>query len=117
RYLVVMLRSHEMEAVAVLVKVLKLAVLHVGAFHLLGRLVALRHLYAVADPAHVDLGGRGTLAGVEAFGVEDDVELAVEFDDIALAERAGDDFHGEFPAFAARPRPSPGRPGCRAAPY
>jgi hypothetical protein len=31
---------------------------------------------------------------VEAFGAEDDVELAVEIDDIAFAERAGDDSHG-----------------------
>jgi hypothetical protein len=31
---------------------------------------------------------------VEAFGAEDDIELAVEFDDIAFAERAGDDSHG-----------------------
>jgi hypothetical protein len=33
---------------------------------------------------------------MKAFGVEDDVELALEFDDIALAERAGDDSHGEI---------------------
>ena len=75
-----------------------LAILHVSAFDLFGRLVALGHLYAVADPAHVDLGRRGALAGMEAFGVENDVELVVEFDDIALAKRAGDDFHGGFPS-------------------
>src|SRR3954447_20170302 len=101
-----------MEAVTVLIKELVLAVFHMGSFDLLGRLVALRHLYAVADPAHVDLGGGGALARVEAFGVENDVELVVEFDDIALAKRAGDDFHGEFPSIARRPRPK-----CRAAPY
>ena len=82
-----------------------LAILHVGAFDLLGRLEALRHLHAVADAAHVDLRGRGPLAGMEAFGVEDGVELAVEFDDIALAERAGDDFHGEFSSITGRARP------------
>jgi hypothetical protein len=41
---------------------------------------------------------------MEAFGVEDDVELAVDFDDIALPERASDDSHG-FPrlSFARMP--------------
>src|SRR5262249_14458420 len=72
-----------------------LAIFHVGALDLLGRLEALRHLHAVADAAHIDLGGGGPLAGMKAFGVEDDVELALEFDDIALPERAGDDSHGE----------------------
>ena len=94
--LVVVLHVHEMEAVAVLIKELVFAVFHMGAFDLLGRLVALCHLYAVADPTHVDLGGGRALAGVEALGIENDVELAVEIDDIAFAERAGDDFHGEF---------------------
>ncbi len=76
-----------MEAVAVLIEELMLALLHGGALDLLGGLVALLRLYAVADPAHVNLGGRRALAGMEAFGVEHDVELAVEIDDIALAER------------------------------
>jgi hypothetical protein len=31
---------------------------------------------------------------MEALGVEHDIELAVDFQDVALAERAGDDFHG-----------------------
>src|SRR5262249_15046157 len=105
RHLVVGLGVHEMKAVAVLVEVLMRAILHVGAFDLLGRLEALRHFYAVADAAHVDLSGGGTLAGMEAFGIEDDIELAVEFDDIALAERAGDDFHGEFSSITGRARP------------
>jgi hypothetical protein len=34
---------------------------------------------------------------VEAFGVENDVELAVEIDDIAFAKRTGDDFQGLNP--------------------
>src|SRR5262249_10018672 len=51
------------------------------------------HLYPVADPAHVDLGGRGALAGMEALGGQNHVELAVHFDDIALAEGRSDDFH------------------------
>src|SRR5215216_7368699 len=92
--LVVVLGVHEMKAVAVLVQKLMLAVLDIGAFDLLGGLVALGDLYPVADPAHVHLGGRGSFAGMEAFGVEDDVEFVVDFDDIAFAKRAGDDFHG-----------------------
>ena len=67
-----------MEAVAVLIEELVLAVLHMGALDLLGGLVALRGLYPVADPAHVDLGGRRALAGMEAFSVENDIELAVD---------------------------------------
>src|SRR5262249_43725307 len=105
RHLVGGLRVYRMEAGACLVQVLMLAILHVGAFDLLGRLEALRHLYAVADAAHVDLRGGGALAGMEAFGIEDGIELALEFDDIALAERAGDDFHGEFSSIIGRTRP------------
>src|SRR5256885_13761578 len=82
-----------MEAVRILEDVLVLAILDKGALDLLGGLVALRDLYAIADPAHVDLGGRGALARMEAFGGQNHVELAVHFHDIALAERAGDDFH------------------------
>src|SRR6185503_9514433 len=82
-----------MEAVAILVEELMLALLHGGTLDLLGGRVALLRLYAVADPAHVNLGGRRTFARMEALGVEHDVELVIEFDDIALAERRGDDFH------------------------
>src|SRR5262249_47266022 len=94
-----------MKAVAVLIEILMLPIFHIGAFDLLGRLEPLRDLYAVADAAHVDLGGRGPFARMEAFRVEDDVELAVEFDDIALAERAGDDFHGDISSVLGRARP------------
>jgi hypothetical protein len=31
---------------------------------------------------------------MDILGGDDDPELAVDFDDIALAERTGDDFHG-----------------------
>ena len=92
-----------MKAVAVLVKVLILAIFDIGALDLLGRLEALRHLYPIADAAHVDLRRRGTLAGVKAFGIEDGIELAVDFDDIAFAERAGDDFHGEGSSIGRAP--------------
>ena len=86
RDLIVVFHVHEMEAVAVLIKELVLTVLHMGALDLLGGLVTLCGLYPVADPAHVDLGGRRALAGVKAFSVENDIELAVKIDDIALAE-------------------------------
>src|SRR5260221_8749254 len=97
-----------MKAVAVLVKVLIVAIFHIGALDLLGRLEALRRLYPVADAAHVDLGRGGTLAGVKAFSIEDDVELAVDFDDIALAQRAGDDFHSAGSSIAGGEPPIPG---------
>ena len=61
-----------------------LTVFHMGAFDLLGGLVALRHLHAVADPAHVDLGNWGTLPGVDALRENYNIELAVNLDGIAL---------------------------------
>ena len=94
RDLIVGLHVHEMEAVAVLVHVLVLAVLDEGALDLFGGLVALRQLDPVGNTAHVHLGRRGALAGMDILGSDDDSELAVDFDDIAFAERAGDDFHG-----------------------
>jgi hypothetical protein len=54
---------------------------------LLGRPVALRNLHAVGDAAHVQLGHRRALAGVDVLGEQDHVELAVLFDDVALTER------------------------------
>ena len=36
---------------------------------------------------------RGALAGMDVLGGQDDIELAVLFDDVALAKRTGDDFH------------------------
>jgi hypothetical protein len=54
---------------------------------------------------------------MEALGVEHDVELAVDVDDIALAERTGDDFHGEVSSMVGRAQSVLGRPECRAAPY
>ncbi len=94
RDLVVAFHVHEMEAVAVLVDELVLAVLDEGALDLLGGLEAQRDLHAVGDPAHVDLGHRRALAGMDVLGRDDDLELAVDLDDVAFSERAGDDFHG-----------------------
>ena len=67
-----------------------------GALDLLGGLPTLGDLHAVGDAAHVDLGGRRALAGVEVGGGKNDIELAVHLDDVALAERGGDDFHGRL---------------------
>src|SRR3954470_2665190 len=95
-----------MEAFAVLVEELMLAVLDMGALDLLGGLVGLLGFHAVADPAHVDLGGRRALAGMEALCIHDDIELAVDIQDVALAERTGDNLHRRysFLAFGAGPR-------------
>ena len=104
-----------MEAFAVVVEELMLAVLDMGALDLLGGLVALRGLHAVADAAHVDLGGRRALAGMEALGGQDDVELAVDIKNIALADGAGDNLHRCYSFGFAGPK---GRdPRFRAAPY
>ena len=83
-----------MEAVTVLVHELVLFVLDEGAFDLVGGLEPQRHLHPVGDAAHVHLRHRRALAGMDVFGGDDDPELAVDLDDIALAQRAGDDFHG-----------------------
>src|SRR5262249_3529807 len=44
------------------------------------------------------------LAGMDVFGAEDDVELAVLLDDVALADGAGDDSQGFFPELLASGR-------------
>ena len=68
-------------------------VFYMGALNLVGRFVSLRGLHAIGNPAHIDLGSRGPLAGMEVFGGENDIKLSVDVDDIALAELASDDFH------------------------
>src|SRR5690349_1698143 len=88
---------HEVEAVAVLVEVIEVAVFDGGLLDLVGGLVALGHLHAIADTAHFDLADRGSLAGMDVFGAEDDIEPAVLLDDVALADRTGDDSQGFFP--------------------
>ena len=94
RDLIVALHIHEMEAVAVLVHELVFAVLDEGALDLLGGLKPQRQLHPVGDPPHVHLGHRRALAGMDIFGGDDDAELAVNLNDIAFSQRAGDDFHG-----------------------
>ena len=43
------------------------------------------------DAAHVDLGNGRALAGMEVLGGQNDVELAVHVENIALADGRGDD--------------------------
>ena len=96
RQLLVIFHVHEVEAVGILVEKLIFAFLDRGALDLLGGLVALLGLHAVADPAHVDLRRRRSLAGKEAFGVQDDIKPPLDIKNIALADRTGDDFHVMF---------------------
>src|SRR5215475_1911659 len=74
-----------------------------GAFDLVSRLITLRGLHAVAKPSHIDLGDRCSLAGVDVFRRQDHIEPTVEIDDISLAERTGDDFHGRNPSIGDEP--------------
>ena len=111
-----------MKAFAVAIDELVLAILDHGALDLLGGLVALRSLHAVADAAHVDLGGRGALARMEAFGGQDDVELVVDLEDVALADRAGDNLHRCYSFWLFRPDardfgPNHTDPGRRRQPF
>ena len=71
-----------------------LAVLDIGRLDLLGRAVALRHLHAVRNAAHVELRHRRAFSRMDVLGEKDDIELAVLVDDIAFAKRTGDDLHG-----------------------
>ena len=105
--LIVALRVHEVEALAVLVEEGVLAVLHEGALDLLGGAVALGDLHAVGDAAHVELGHRRALAGMDVLRRQDDIELAVEIDDVALAEREAMTFTRCFLVTDERPRRQP----------
>ena len=99
--LVVVLGVHEMEAVGVLIEVVEVVILDRRLLDLVGGLVALRNLHPVADPAHFDLADRGSLAGMDVLGGQNHIKLAVLLDDVALANRTGDDFQSCFPEFLA----------------
>ncbi len=99
--LLVVLGVHEVVLVTVLVQEGVLALVHGGALDHFGRAVTLRHLHSVGDAAHVELGHRRALAGVDVFGAEHDVELAVHVEDGALAQGTGDDFHVSGPWVSA----------------
>ncbi len=94
--LIVGLGVHEVEAVGVFVEVVEVVVLDGRLFDLVGGLVALGNLHPVADPAHFDLADRRSLAGMDVLGGQDHVKLAVLLDDVALANRTGDDFQSCF---------------------
>ena len=81
---------HEIVAHLVFVEVVVLFLVEIGALDLIGRAVALADLHAVGDAAHVELGDGRALAGMDVLGVDDDGELAVEIEHIALAHRRGD---------------------------
>jgi hypothetical protein len=102
-----------MEAVGIFVQIIEIVILDGRLLDLVGGLVALRNLHAIADPAHFDLADRSSLAGMDVFGGEDDVKLAVLLDDVALANRAGDDFQSCFPEFLAFGQSGHGRPRGR----
>jgi hypothetical protein len=106
--LVEVFRVHEMEAFAVLVEEGVVAVVDEGALDLLGGAPPLRHLHPVGDAAHVQLGDRRALAGVDVLGREDDVELALHIDDGAFAERAGGYLHVSDPWLGGKRRDEPG---------
>src|SRR5947209_9272740 len=95
-HLVVGLGVHEMEAVGIFVEVIEIVVLDGRLLDLVGGLVAFRDLYPVADPAHFDLADRGSLARMDVLRGANDVKLAVLLDDVALANRTGDDFQSCF---------------------
>src|SRR6202022_4108921 len=75
-------------------------------------LVALRNLHPVADSAHFDLADRGSLAGVDVLGGQNYIKLAVLLDDVALANRTGDDFQSCFPELLASDQSGHGCPAA-----
>src|ERR1700682_6680077 len=101
-----------MEAVGVLIEIVEVVILDRRLLDLVGGLVALRNLHAVADAAHFDLADRGSLAGRNVLGGQNHVKLAVLLNNVALANRTGDDFQSCFPDILARDRPGHGYPGA-----
>ncbi len=84
-------RIHEHIHVAILVEIAVGHGFDEGALHGVRRLVAHHGFDPVRNAPHVDGGCRRALAGMHAFGFEDDIKLAVlMFDDIALANAACD---------------------------
>ena len=75
-----------MEPLGVRIEEGEVAVVDEGALDLFGGPPAFRHLHPVGDAAHVQLGHRGALAGVDVLGGEHHIELALHIDDGALAQ-------------------------------
>src|SRR5258706_2425565 len=99
--LIVGVGVHEVEAVGVFIEIVEVVILNGRVLDLVGGLVALGNFYAVANSAHFDLADRCSLAGVDVLGGENHVKLAVLLDDVALANRTGDDFQSCFSEFLA----------------
>ena len=57
-----------------------------GAFDLIGGFEAQRRFDPIAEPAHVELGHRRALPGVDIFRAQDGVELIVDLNDVAFAQ-------------------------------
>ena len=87
---------HEVVALAVIVEELVLALVDVGLLDHFDGAPAADHLHAVRHAAHVDVGHRVALAGVDVLGGENDVQVAVLLDDVAFAQRRGDDLDHYF---------------------
>src|SRR5438046_10069121 len=88
-HLLEILRIHEHVLIAILVEIVVGLGLDESPLDGIGRLEALGNLDPVGDPPHVDLRRRRAFAGMEAFGLEHDIELSVAMlDDIALAQSA-----------------------------
>jgi hypothetical protein len=84
------------KAVGIFVEIVEVVVLDGRLLHLVRGLVALGNLYPVADSAHFDLADRCSLAGVDVLGGQNHIKLAVLLNDVALANRTGDDFQSCF---------------------
>src|ERR1700682_3445910 len=104
-----------MEAVGVLIEIVEVVILDRRLLDLVSGLVALRNLHAVADAAHFDLADRGSLAGMNVLGGQNHIKLAVLLDDVALANRTGDDFQSCFPEFLASDQSGHGCPAANEA--
>ena len=85
-----------MKAVGIFIEIIEVVILDGRLLNLVGGLVALGNFHAVADSTHFDLADRCSLAGMDVLGGENHVKLAVLLDDVALANRTGDDFQSCF---------------------
>ena len=87
---------HEVVALGVIVEILVFALVDVGLLDHFDGAPAADDLHAIGHAAHVDVGHRVALAGVDVFRREHDVQVAVLLDDVAFAQRRGDDLDHYF---------------------
>src|SRR5262249_12896880 len=88
--LIIGLRVHEYEMVAIAIKIGVGALVDEGALEAVGRLVALVYFHSIRDTAHLQLGDRRSLAGMDVLRRQHDIKLAVLLDDVAFADIARD---------------------------